>query len=167
MADRAVVAVFDTQNQAYDAAADLQRLSDRGTVTVKRGAIATKDEKGNLNIADSRGVGMPWGMLGGGVIGGLLGLLLGPAAVPAGAAAGAAAAAAATGAAIGTSSGLVLGGAADLVGLGLDDDFVSTVGRQMNPGKSALIVEVNEGSTEPIDKAVSRHHGKVYRSELQ
>src|SRR4051812_20189088 len=102
MADRAVVAVFDTQNQAYDAAADLQRLNSDAMIELKRGAIATKDAKGNLTIADSRGVGVPWGMLGGGVIGGLLGLLLGPAGVPA----GAAAAAAAAGAALGTSSGV-------------------------------------------------------------
>jgi uncharacterized membrane protein len=162
MADRAVVAVFDTQNQAYDAASELQGLSDGGVVKVKRGAIVTKDEKGNLTVADSKGMGVPWGMLGGGVIGGLLGLMLGPAGV----AAGAATAAAAAGAAVGASSGVVLGGTADLVGLGLDEDFVSEVSSQMDPGKSALIAEVNEGSTEPVDKTVSRFHGRVYRSEL-
>jgi uncharacterized membrane protein len=162
MADRAVVAVFDTQNQAYDAAADLQKLSDDAVIEVKRGAIVTKDEKGNLTVADSKGVGVPWGMLGGGVIGGLLGLMLGPA----GAAAGAAAAAAAAGGAIGLSSGVVLGGAADLVGMGLDEDFVSEVSSEMDPGKSALIAELSEGSTEPVDAVVSRYHGRVYRSEL-
>ena len=64
MADRAVIAVFDTQNQAYDAAADLQRLADDGTIDLKRGAIVTKDAKGNLTIPDSRDVGAPWGLLG-------------------------------------------------------------------------------------------------------
>jgi uncharacterized membrane protein len=166
MADRAVVAVFDTQNQAYDAAADLQKLYNDAVIDIKRGAIVTKDEKGNLTIADSKDMGVPWGMLGGSVIGGLLGLMLGPAGLPAGAAAGAAATAAATGAAVGMSSGVVAGGAADLVGLGMDDDFVSDVGSKMDPGKSALIVEVDEGSTEPIDSAVARRNGKVYRSDL-
>jgi uncharacterized membrane protein len=61
MADRAVVAVFDNQNQAYEAAADLQRLSDDGTLEVRRGAVVTKDGKGNLTVADSRNVGAPWG----------------------------------------------------------------------------------------------------------
>jgi uncharacterized membrane protein len=162
MADRAVVAVFDTQNQAYDAAADLQRLNDDAVIELKRGAIVTKDEKGNLTIADSKGVGVPWGMLGGGVIGGLLGLMLGPA----GAAAGAAATAAATGAAVGMSSGVLAGGTADLAGLGLQEGFVSDVGSRMDPGKSALIVEVVEGSTEPIDSAVSHRNGTVYRSDV-
>ena len=79
MADRAVIAVFDTQNQAYGAAAELQRLADEGGITIKRGAIVTKDAKGNLTIPDSRDVGAPWGLLGGGLMGGLLGALLGPA----------------------------------------------------------------------------------------
>src|SRR5215218_3072938 len=149
MADRAVVAVFDTQNQAYDAAADLQGLYNDAAIEIKRGAIVTKDEKGNLTIADSRGVGVPWGMLGGGVIGGLLGLMLGPAGAAAGVAAGAA---------VGVSTGVVLGGAADLVDMGLQDDFVSEVSSQMNPGNSALIAELSEGSTEPVDAVVSRHH---------
>jgi len=162
MADRVIVAVFGTQNQAYDAAARMQRLDDDGIIKLKRGAIATKDAKGNLTIADSRGVGVPWGMLGGGVIGGLLGLMLGPA----GAVAGAASAAAAAGAAVGASSGVLLGGTADLVGLGLGEDFVTEVSSEMDSGKSALIVEVNEGSTEPIDSAVARFHGTVYRSAL-
>jgi uncharacterized membrane protein len=162
MADRAVVAVFDTQNQAYDAAADLQQLNDTSVIDIKRGTIVTKDAKGNLSVPDSRNVGVPWGLLGGTLIGGLLGLMLGPA----GAAAGAAAGATATGAAVGATTGAVTGATADLMGLGLDEVFVDEVSAEMDPGKSALIVEVNEGSTEPIDQAVARHHGQVHRSDL-
>jgi uncharacterized membrane protein len=101
MANRVIVAVFGTENQAYDAAARMQRLDDDEIINLKRGAIATKDAKGNLTIPDSKHVGSAWGLLGGGLIGGLLGAMLGPVGVAAGAAASAAAAGAVVGAATG------------------------------------------------------------------
>jgi uncharacterized membrane protein len=52
------------------------------------------------------------------------------------------------------------------VNAGLQEDFVDQVSSEMDPGKSALIVEVDERSTEPIDQAVLRHHGQVHRSEV-
>jgi uncharacterized membrane protein len=162
MANRVIVAVFDTQNQAYDAAARMQRLDDDGIIKLKRGAIATKDAKGNLMIPDSKHVGSAWGLLGGGLIGGLLGAMLGPVGV----AAGAAASAAAAGAAVGATTGGALGAVGDLTVLGLNEDFIDDVTTQLNPGDTALIVEVDEGSTEPTDRVVSQYGGRIYRSEL-
>jgi uncharacterized membrane protein len=166
MANRVIVAVFETQNQAYDAAAAMQRLDDNGSITLKRGAIATKDAKGNLTIPDTKDVGSAWGLLGGGLIGGLLGAMLGPTAVAAGAAASAAASAAAAGAAVGAAGGGVMGSLVDLTELGLNESFIDEVTTQLYPGDTALIVELDEGSTEPIDRVVSRHGGRIYRSEL-
>ena len=108
MANRVIVAMFGTQNQAYDAAARMQRLDDDGIIKLKRGAIATKDTNGNLTIPDSKHVGSAWGLLGGGLIGGLLGVMLGPVGVAAGTAAGAAAAGAAAGAVTGGAMGAVV-----------------------------------------------------------
>src|SRR3954465_13947330 len=102
MANRVIVTIFPTQNQAYDCAAGRQGLDDDGIIKLKRGAIATKDAKGNLTIPDSKHVGSAWGLLGGGLIGGLLGVMLGPLGVAAGAAASAAA--------VGATAGAVTGG---------------------------------------------------------
>ena len=162
MANRVIVAMFRTQNQAYDAAAQMQRLNDDEVITLKRGAIATKDAKGNLTIPDSKHVGSAWGLLGGGLIGGLLGVMLGPVGV----AAGAAASAAAAGAAVGAVTGGSVGAVADLTELGMNEDFIDDVATQLNPGDSALIVEVDEGSTAPTDRVVSTYGGRIYRSEL-
>ena len=162
MADRVIVAVFETQDQAYDAAGRMQRLDDDGIIKLKRGAIATKDAKGNLTIPDSKQVGSAWGLLGGGLIGGLLGAMLGPVGV----AAGAAASAAAAGAAVGAATGGTLGALGDLTEFGLNEDFIDDVTTQLNPGDTALIVEVDEGSTESTDRAVSMYGGRIYRSEL-
>jgi uncharacterized membrane protein len=162
MADRVIVIAFATQNQAYDAAAALQRLHEAETITLKRAAIVTKDNKGNLSIPDTKNLGAPWGLLGGGIIGGLLGALLGPVGVAAGAATGAAAA----GAAIGMATGATMGASADLLGLGLSQAFIDEVSYNLNPGDSALIAEVDEGSTAPIDTVVQQLQGRIYREEL-
>src|SRR5262249_47426210 len=158
MANRVIVAVFATQNHAYDAARHIQKLDKDGIIQLKRGAIATKDDKGNLTIPDSKGVGTAWGLLGGGLMGGMLGAI--------GVAAGAAASAAATGAALGAASGGIIGGTVDLAEFGLSEDFVDDVSTQLNPGETALIAEVDEGSTESIDRIVAMHGGRVYRSEV-
>jgi len=162
MADRVIVAVFASQNQAYDAASYVQNLDKDGIIQLKRGAIASKDDKGNLTIPDTKGVGTAWGLLGGGLIGGLLGAMLGPLGV----AAGAAASAAATGAVLGAASGGILGGTVDLGEFGLSEDFIDDVSNQLNPGETALIAEVDEDSTESIDRIVALHGGRVYRSEV-
>ncbi len=162
MANRVIVAVFATQNQAYDAARQMQNLNEDEIIRLKRGALATKDAKGNLTIPDTKGVGAAWGLLGGGLIGGLLGAMLGPV----GAAAGAAASAAAAGAALGAASGGVVGATVDLAEFGLSEDFIDDVSTQLNPGETALIAEVDEGSTESIDRIVVLHGGRFYRSEI-
>src|SRR5262245_25559152 len=124
MANRVIVAVFSTQNQAYDAAARMQHLDNDGVIKVKRGAIATKDAKGNLTIPDSKQVGSAWGMLGGGLMGGLLGAMLGP-----------------VGIAVGSVTGGAMGTVADLTEYALDENFLDQVTTQLNPGETALIVE--------------------------
>jgi len=162
MANRVIVAVFANENHAYDAATHIQNLDKDGIISLKRGAIATKDAKGNLTISDTKGVGTAWGLLGGGLIGGLLGAMLGPVGV----AAGAAASAATAGAVIGAASGGIVGGTADLAEFGMSEDFIDDVSTELSPGKTALIAEVDEDSTESIDRIVALHGGRVYRSEV-
>ena len=76
------------------------------------------------------------------------------------------ASAAAAAAAAGAATGGAVGALADLTELGLNEDFIDDVTTQLNPGDTALIVEVDEGSTEPTDRIVSRYGGRIYRSEL-
>ena len=148
MARKAIFAVFDTQNQAYDAAADIRKLGDE-KVELKQAALVTKDSKGIVSVPETRGDDVPWGTLGGPVVGGLLGLIAGPA-----------------GAAAGAAGGLMMGSTGDLVRLGMNEDYLDVVSRELNPGDSALVGEIDEGSTEAVDAAVARHGGRVYRSNL-
>jgi uncharacterized membrane protein len=148
MARRAVTAVFSSQNDAYDAAREIKNLDDK-QVRIRQAALVTKDSKGNLRVPDTKGDEVPWGTLGGPIVGGLIGLIAGPA-----------------GAAVGAGTGLLAGWTGDLVHLGLDEDVVRSVGSEINPGDSALVAEIDEGSTEPLDRIVTSRGGRVYRTDV-
>ena len=149
-------------NQAYDAARDIERVSD-----VKSGAILEKDLLGNVTTVDTKNLPTAWGLggaAGGALIGALVGLLAGPGAAAAGTAAGAAAAS--SGAAAGAIGGGATGSVADLTNWGLKADYLDTAATYLLPGKTAVVAEVEEGSTTPIDDAVLRHGGIVYREPV-
>jgi uncharacterized membrane protein len=148
MARRAVTAVFKNQNDAYDAAREIERLDD-DVVRVKQAALVTKDSKGNLRVPDTKGDQVPWGTLGGPVVGGLLGLIAGPA-----------------GAAAGAGAGLLAGWTGDMVKLGMDEDVIQSVGSEVNPGDSAIVAEIEEGSTQPVDEIVTSRGGRIYRTDV-
>jgi uncharacterized membrane protein len=166
MARDVVVATFATRNQAYDAAREIDRLDD-DLVAVRSGAIVEKDELGNVTRLDARGLGSVWGTVAGVTGGALIGALIGALAGPAGSAAGAiAGSAVATGAATGTLMGGALGAMTDLTEVGLKQDYVDTVARAVLPGRTALVVEVEEGATAPIDAVIRHHGGSVYHESV-
>jgi uncharacterized membrane protein len=162
MARDVVIAAFDTRNQAYEAAHDIDRMSD-----VKSGAIIEKDPLGNVSTLDSKNLPTAWGpggAAGGALVGALVGLLAGPGGAAIGTAAGAAAAG--SGAAVGAASGGLAGGTVDLANWGLKADYLDTAATYLLPGKTAVVAEVEEGSTTPIDQAVARHGGIIYREAI-
>lgn len=151
MARKAVVAVFKTQNDAYDAAEEMKKLDEQDgqKFHVRQAALISKDLKGNVSAPETKGNDVPWGTIGGPIVGGLLGLIGGPA-----------------GAAIGGATGLFMGWGADMMHLGMDEDYVQSVSSEVDPGDSAIVAEIDEGSTEPLDKLVTSHHGRILRSEV-
>ena len=58
------------------------------------------------------------------------------------------------------------GTAADLTNWGLKADYLDTAATYLVPGKTAVVAEVEEGSTGPVDAAVARHGGIVYREPV-
>src|SRR5262245_53766749 len=147
MTDRIIVATFNDTNAAYDAASAIKSLKDTGVVDfkLKTGVMIKKDNRGNVSVLESKDRA-PIGTAVGTVTGALVGLIGG-------------APGAAMGAALGATSGL--GG--DVIMAGLDQDFVDSVTTDMLPGMTAIIAEVNEGSTAPVDNIVSRGRGHIYR----
>jgi uncharacterized membrane protein len=160
MARDVIVATFENRNQAYDAARDIDKL-DKTVIEVHSGAIVEKDLLGNVSWLDSKDLTSPWGTIGGLAGGTLLGALVGAIAGPVGSMTGAqvGAAAAATGGLVGSTVGATV----DIADTGLKEDYVAAVSGTLIPGTAALVAEVDEFSTQPIDEAVVRNGGIIFR----
>ncbi len=160
MARDVIVATFVNRNQAYEAARDIDKLDDN-VIEVQNGAIVEKDMLGNVSLLDSEEQS-PWGTIGGLTGGTLLGALVGTLAGPVGTMTGAqvGAAAAATGGLLGGTVGATI----DIADTGLKEDYVAAVSGRLLPGHAALVAEVDEYSTQPVDEAVWRHGGVIFRS---
>jgi uncharacterized membrane protein len=74
--------------------------------------------------------------------------------------------AAPAGAAVGGATGLFMSWGADMMHLGMDEDYVQSFSSEVDPDDSALVAEIEEGSTEPLDKLVASHHGRILPSEV-
>jgi uncharacterized membrane protein len=161
MARDVIVATFADRNQAYEAARDIDKLDD-SVIRLHAGAIVEKDLLGNVTLLDSKDLTSPWGTIGGMAGGTLLGALVGALAGPVGSMTGAqvGAAAAATGGLLGSTVGATV----DIADTGLKEDYVAAVSGRLLPGHAALVAEVDEYSTQPVDQAVWRHGGVIFRS---
>ena len=145
--------VFDDRRKAYQGLHALWQLDDEAEITVHGTAVIHRDDLGEIQV-DSKETHPVLGTAVGVGIGALLGALAGPA-----------------GAAIGAAGGAAIGGATvGVVGAAVDLDRADT--RQqaadetrfvLGVGQSAVIAEVSEDSTTPIDTKMSNLGGRVYR----
>ena len=156
--DNYVAIVVDDDAKAYQALHELWNLDTDEAITVHGAAVIHRDPNGYVDvrtkdtdpgIRTAVGVG----------IGALLGALAGPI----GAAAGAAAAAAGTGAAIGAVSGGMIGGTADIVKATENDEAGYEAEFVLPAGKSAVIAEVTEQWTKPVDDLAKNYGTTVFR----
>lgn len=128
-----VVAVFDTETAAFEGLNALRDLHKEGGISLYASAVVVKDKTGMLSIkedAEKGPIGTAVGLLGGG----LIGLLGGPASLP-------------MGAYLGGLAGLLL----DIEESGVRLMFVDDVAKKLTPGKAAVIAEVEESWTTPLD----------------
>ena len=140
-----IVCVFDNEKAAYDGARAVLALETEGGLTVYEGAIIAKDENGRVRILDENGEG-PFHTGTGMLLGSLIGIIAGPAGMAVGAAFGA------------------LGGALlDMNNIGVGDDFLVEVGKELTAGKSAIVAEVTEVWTVPLDTRMEALGAEVYR----
>lgn len=155
--DNYVAIVFDSDSKAYDGLHALWKLDTDGDVTIHGAAVIHRDKVGYVDVATKDtdpGVRTAIGV----GIGALLGALAGPI----GAAAGATIAAG-TAAGIGAAAGGVAGLTADLTKSTEQDQAAYESGFVLPRGKSAVIAEVTEQWTTPIDNMASRLGGSVFR----
>jgi uncharacterized membrane protein len=146
--DRMLVVVFDTENKAYEGKKALMQLEYEGSIVVYAHAVVAKNADGTTTVKQSDDPG-PLGTLLGTALGSLIGLLGGP-----------------VGLAIGATAGLAVGGTVDLDNARVGDDFIDDVTKVLLPNKFALVAEIQEDWTTPVDTRMEAIGGRVFRRAL-
>ncbi len=146
--DRMLVVVFDNETKAYEGRKALLQLDGEGSISVYAYAVLTKHADGTATIKQGDDSG-PLGTLAGTALGSLIGLLGGP-----------------VGMAIGATAGLAAGSAADIDNARIGEDFLDDVTKQLLPNRVAVVAEIEENWTTPVDTRMAAIGGTVFRRAL-
>lgn len=145
MDDKIVVTIFDNEKNAYEGSRALNDLHAEGSITLYASAVIAKDAAGKVSVKQMADPG-PMGTGLGLVTGTLIGLLGGP-----------------VGVAVGATAGTLGGILYDSAEAGVGEDFLEEVGKQMTPGKVAVVAEVQEEWVMPLDTRMEAAGGVVIR----
>jgi uncharacterized membrane protein len=146
--ERMLVAIFASDARAYEASRALQGLEEQGVVAVRTDSVVTRDFDGVIKVVKLHDLA-PEGALGFTAVGSFLGLLGGPA-----------------GMAVGAATGFLIGATTALAGARVGKDFVNEVAHALVPGKTALVADIDEESTEAVDARMEALGGQVFRRAL-
>jgi len=146
--DRMLAVVFDNEPKAYEGRKALLQLDGEGSISIYAYAVLAKHADGTATVKQGDDSG-PIGTLLGTSFGSLIGLLGGP-----------------VGLAIGASAGLGVGAAADLNNARIGEDFIDDVTKVLLPNRVAVIAEIEEDWTTPVDTRMEAIGGSVFRRAL-
>ncbi|HEX2832662.1 MAG TPA: DUF1269 domain-containing protein [Thermoanaerobaculia bacterium] len=143
--ERILTVVFDNETEACEGMSVLRQLQREGEITVYADAVIAKLADGSVSVKQSDEPA-PLGTILGTTVGGLIGLLAGP-----------------LGMAAGAVSGLTFGGIFDIAKLSISADFVEDVSKSLTANKVAVVAEIDEQWTTPIDTRMEALGGTVFR----
>ncbi len=141
------VVVFEDEKKAYEGLHALQELHAEGDLTVWGTDVLRREAEGRISIVKRDDQG-PLGTGLGTLAGGLIGLFGGP-----------------VGALVGMAVGATAGSVGDLVHLGVSEEFLAAVERDLAPGKFAVIAEIDEEWIVPLDSRMEELGAKVVRED--
>jgi len=141
-----VAVVFPDERKAYEGLRALKKLHEECSITMYSNAVVQRSAEGWLSVKEKQTEG-PAGTGVGALVGGLIGLLAGG---PVGVAAGVA-------------SGTALGAFRDLFNLGVSDEFLDTISKELTAGKTAVVAEISEEWVTPLDSRMGTLGGIVVR----
>jgi uncharacterized membrane protein len=145
MMDNMLVIIFDSEIKALEGSRSLQKLQEEGSINLYSKAVISRDGSGKVEVKQKGDMG-PVGTAVGLLTGSLIGMLGGPVGLV-------------LGTYVGTASGLLY----DMAQIGVGQDFLTEVERTMQPGKSAVVAEVGEDWTLPVDTSMEALGGVVIR----
>ncbi len=143
--NKILVAVFNTESQAFEGLSALKDLHRDGDISLYATMVLSKDAQGQVTTKqalDKTVSGTGYGLL----LGSLAGVLAGPA-----------------GLLLGASLGSLTGMLFDLNRAGIDVQFISDVSLALAPGKTAVLADMDENWTVPIDTRLGVLGGVVFR----
>ena len=143
--DSILVVVFENESKAYEGSQALREMEIEGSIHLYAKAVLIRDANGKVQMKQSSDLG-PAGTAGGLVIGTLIGLLGGP-----------------VSAAVGAGTGMFGGFLHDMAHLGIGQDTLDGVGKSLKPGKAAVVAEIWEDWTVPVDTKMEALGGVVFR----
>lgn len=146
--DRMLVVVFDNETKAYEGRKALLQLDNEGSIGVYAYAVVAKKADGTASIKQGDDSG-PLGTLVGTALGSLIGVLFGP-----------------VGLAVGATAGFTGGASFDLLNAGVGEDFIDEVTKYLLPSKVAVVAEIEEDWTTPVDTRMEAIGGIVFRRAL-
>jgi uncharacterized membrane protein len=129
-----VVLAFQDEYKADEVLSTLKQLDVEAIVDLKSAAVVVREVDGRVRIRETRDFDAKQGAIGGAVAGGLLGLLAGGLL---------------RGAILGAAGGALAGKGIDL---GLDDEYLKSIGESLGSGTSALVALV---AFERVDTAMA------------
>jgi uncharacterized membrane protein len=146
--NKVLVAVFDNEVKARTALAALESLADADTIRLNASAIVSKSPGGaiTVNRADEPA---PDSTFGATAVGVLIGMLAGG-----------------VGLVVGATTGLIVGGLADMYYLDVGRGFLAEVERTLEPGKAAVVAQLYEENTAPVDKRIAEIGGVAFRQPV-
>lgn len=143
--NKMLVAVFNNEGGAFEGLSALKDLHKDRDITLYATAVLAKDASGKMSLkqgADQGPIGTGLGLLAGSMVG----LLGGP-----------------VGLAVGASAGTLTGLIFDLDKAGIDIRFADDVSKALSPGKVAVLADLEESWTAPVDTRVGKLGGMVFR----
>lgn len=143
--NKMLVAIFNNEIAADAGLQALRRLHAAGDITLYASSVIAKDSKGEVAVSkpmDPRPAGAATGL----AVGSLIGLLGGP-----------------LGLAIGGATGTAVGAVRDFWVAGVGLDFIEEANKHLQPGKVALVAEIEEEWVVPLDAVLEDAGGHVFR----
>lgn len=145
---RVLVVVFDDETKAHEGENVLLRLDQEGSIIVYGHAVLAKNSDGAVKLMQKQDLGL-FDTLLSTPLGSLIALLGGP-----------------SGLAVSAATGFTFGPGADAANARLGEDFVDDVRNAFLPGKLAVLSEIREHWTAPVDVRMEQIGGIVFRRSL-
>lgn len=142
-----VVSIFSNEAKAYEAVRAFNELHMEGTVSVYETTVVQRGPDGRLVTKQSGSGGLATTGIGA-LVGALLGVFGGP-----------------VGVAVGATAGTAIGATTALARGDVSDEFLEDVAKKMNPGDYAVLAEVSETWTAPIDTRIQALGGAILREK--